>query len=176
MNRARRERAAAILLDRDGTLVVDVPYNGDASKVEAVPGARDALDRVRAAGIPMAIVSNQSGIARGLITMDDVEAVHRRVEELLGPIGLLFVCPHVEDDGCECRKPMPGLVKQAAEALGIPVERCAVIGDIGADVDAALAAGARPILVPTEVTKAEEVARAPEVAGSLDEAISILLV
>jgi histidinol-phosphate phosphatase family protein len=169
------ERPDAILLDRDGTLIVDVPDNGDPSRVEPMPGARDALDRVRASGIRMAVLSNQSGIARGLITMRDVETVHVRMEEMLGPIGPLFVCPHRPDDGCECRKPNPGLVTQAAEALGVRPDRCVLIGDIGADVRAALAAGARPILVPTEITRAEETATAPEVARSLTEAVTVLL-
>jgi histidinol-phosphate phosphatase family protein len=166
---------AAILLDRDGTLVVDVPHNGDPEKVRPIDGVRDALERVRAAGIPMAVVSNQSAIGRGVISVEDVEAVHRRTEELLGPIGPMFVCPHLPTDGCACRKPRPGLVRRAASALGVQPERCALIGDIGADVEAALAAGARPILVPTDVTRRDEVERAPEVASSLDEAVALLL-
>jgi histidinol-phosphate phosphatase family protein len=170
-----RERAAAILLDRDGTLIIDVPCNGDPAKVEPVPGARAALDRVRAAGVPMAIVSNQSGIARGLVTMEQVRAVHRRIEELVGPIGPLLVCPHLPDQGCSCRKPMPGLVERAAQTLDVPAERCVLIGDIGPDVEAAIAAGATPILVPTEITRREEIDSAPEVASSLDEAVRLAL-
>jgi D-glycero-D-manno-heptose 1,7-bisphosphate phosphatase len=145
----------AVLLDRDGTLVVDVPYNGDPARVEPVAGAREALGRLRAAGVALAVVSNQSGIARGLVSREQVDAVNRRVEELLGPLGPVFVCPHGPGDGCACRKPRPGLVLRAAEALGVAPEGCAMIGDIGADVDAARAAGARPVLVPTPVTRAE---------------------
>ncbi len=167
------ERPEAVLLDRDGTLVVDVPYNGDPSKVVPMPGAREALDRLRAEGVGLAIVSNQSGVARGLVTMAQVEAVNRRVEELLGPIGPAFVCPHGPADGCPCHKPRPGLVRRAARALGIPAGRCVVIGDTGGDVEAALAAGARPILVPNEITRREEVDAAPEVAGSLVDAVAL---
>jgi histidinol-phosphate phosphatase family protein len=174
-NDRRRERPAAILLDRDGTLVVDVPYNGDPSRVSPMPGAREALARVRAARVLTAVVSNQSAIGRGLLTMEQVEAVYGRLQEVLGPVGPLFVCPHVQEDGCDCRKPKPGLLRRAAETLGVPVEACALIGDIGADVEAALAAGARPILVPTSVTRPEEIARAPEVATSLHDAVSLLL-
>lgn len=166
---------AAVLLDRDGTLVLDVPYNGDPGRVRAVPTAAAALALLRAHGIPTAIVSNQSGIARGLLTRDQVIAVNARVEQLLGPLGPVFVCEHGPEDGCSCRKPRPGLVLQAAAALGVPPERCAVIGDIGADVGAALAAGARPVLVPTPVTRAEEVAAAPEVAPDLLTAVEMLL-
>ena len=99
--------------------------------------------------MPVAIVSNQSGIARGLSSPEDVLAVHGRMEALLGPLGPLEYCPHGPDDGCACRKPAPGLIRRAAARLGVDPSECAVIGDIGADVGAALAAGARPILVPT---------------------------
>ncbi|MFL6295735.1 MAG: HAD-IIIA family hydrolase [Actinomycetes bacterium] len=77
----------AVLFDRDGTLVVDVPYNGDPGKVVLVPGSRAAVDRVRAAGLATAVVSNQGAVGRGWITAAQVEAVNRRVEELLGPLG-----------------------------------------------------------------------------------------
>jgi histidinol-phosphate phosphatase family protein len=173
--RAPRPRPDAVLLDRDGTLIVNVPYNGDPSRVEPVPGARGALDRLRAAGLPLGVVSNQSGVARGLIAPDDVARVNRRVEELLGPLGPWAVCPHGRDDGCRCRKPAPGLILDAASRLGIAPERCAVIGDIGADVEAARAAGARAVLVPTPRTRAEEVAAAPEVAPDLEAAVELLI-
>jgi histidinol-phosphate phosphatase family protein len=166
---------AAVLFDRDGTLVVDVPYNGDPARVEPMPGARGALERLRAAGVPTAVVSNQSGVARGVLTMDQVAAVNRRLEELIGPLGPMMVCPHGPDEGCACRKPAPGLVLQAARALGVDPARCAVVGDIGADGEAGRAAGARAILVPTPRTRPEEVAAAPEVAADLDEAVERLL-
>jgi histidinol-phosphate phosphatase family protein len=173
--RVRAPRPDAVLLDRDGTLVVDVPYNADPARVRPMPGARRALDRLRAAGVPLAVVSNQSGIARGLLTAHEVAAVNRRVEELLGPIGPWLVCPHGPDDGCACRKPAPGLVLEAAARLGVAPERCAVVGDIGADVEAARAAGARAVLVPTPRTREEEVAAAPERAGDLEAAVDLLL-
>ncbi len=157
-------RPLAVLFDRDGTLVADVPYDGDPALVRAMPGARRALDRLRDAGVPTAVVSNQSGVALGRVTRRQVDAVNDRVQALLGPLGPFFVCEHAPDAGCRCRKPQPGLVLQAAAALGVPAARCAVIGDIGADVGAALAAGARPVLVPTAVTLPEEVAAAPETA------------
>ncbi|MBD0282898.1 MAG: HAD-IIIA family hydrolase [Thermoleophilaceae bacterium] len=175
----RAERAAArplaVLLDRDGTLIEDVPYNGDPRRVRPVPGARRAVERLRHAGVKLAVVSNQSGIGRGLIDERQVAAVNARVDELLGPLGPWLVCPHPPDAGCDCRKPGPGLVLRAAERLGVAPEHCAVIGDIGADVEAAMAAGARPVLVPTPRTRREEIAAAPEVAGSLAEAVDRLL-
>ena len=169
------DRPSAVLFDRDGTLVVDVPYNGDPAKVTPMPGAAQAMERLRAAGVPTAVVSNQSGIGRGLLTRAQVDAVNARVDELLGPLGPFFVCEHGPDDGCPCRKPAPGMVLDAARALGVPPSRCALVGDIAADVGAALAAGARPVLVPTSVTRAEEVADAPEVAPDLAAAVDLLL-
>jgi len=165
----------AVLLDRDGTLIRDVPYNGDPGRVVPMPGAAEALALLRRAGVRVAVVSNQSGVARGLLTREQVDAVHARVEELLGPFDGWFVCPHGPDDGCACRKPAPGLVKEAAAALGTEPERCALVGDIGSDVDAALAAGARPILVPTPQTLETEIAGAPEVARDLTDAIARIL-
>jgi HAD superfamily hydrolase (TIGR01662 family) len=168
-------RPAAVLFDRDGTLVRDVPYNGDPARVEPLPGAREALDRLRAEGVAVGVVSNQSGVGRGLVTMEQVEAVNRRVDDLLGPLAPWVVCPHAPDDGCACRKPAPGLIRRAAELLGVPPEQCAVVGDIGSDVDAARAAGARAVLVPTPRTRRDEVEAAPAVAGDLGEAVELLL-
>jgi histidinol-phosphate phosphatase family protein len=164
-----------VLFDRDGTLVRDVPYNGDPAKVEPMPGAKQALDRLRAEGIRIAVVSNQSGIARGLIDHDQVRAVNERVAELLGPFEGFYVCPHGPDDGCECRKPQPGLVKQALADTGVVPDRAVLVGDIGSDVDAATAAGIAAVLVPTPQTRRDEVATAPRVAPDLGHAVGLLL-
>lgn len=165
----------AVLVDRDGTLVDDVPYNGDPELVEPLPTVPRALDRLRAAGMPVAVITNQSGVGRGLLRPDQVAAVNRRVEELLGPLHGWFVCPHVPEDGCDCRKPQPGLIAKAAADLGVDPRRCVVIGDIGSDVAAAVAAGASPILVPRPATRPEEVAGAPLVVADLDAAVDHVL-
>jgi D-glycero-D-manno-heptose 1,7-bisphosphate phosphatase len=161
----------AVLFDRDGTLVFDVPYNGDPERVRPVPGARRALDSLRAKGIAVGVVTNQSGVARGLLTLDQVHAVNDRVERLLGPFDTWQVCPHGERDACPCRKPRPGMVLAASAALGVPVCRITVIGDIGRDVEAGRAAGARAILVPTAQTRREEIDAAPEVCSNLVDAV-----
>ena len=166
---------AAVLLDRDGTIVHDVPYNGDPELVRPMPGVQAALDRLRAAGIPIAVISNQSGIGRGLLTRDSVDAVNARVEQLLGPFEGWFVCPHTEDDGCACRKPAPGLVHRAAASLGVPARDCVVIGDIGSDITAAEAAGAVGILVPTPQTRQQEVAAAAVQADTFGDAVDLVL-
>jgi histidinol-phosphate phosphatase family protein len=165
----------AVLFDRDGTLVVDVPYNGDPERVVVMPGAREAVGRLRAAGVATAVVSNQSGVARGLLRVEQVEAVNRRVEELVGPLGPWLFCVHGPWEGCGCRKPAPGLIKAAAGALGVEPADCVVIGDVGSDLEAARAAGARAVLVPTAVTRAEEVAAAPVVAADLVAAVELVL-
>ncbi|WP_436970660.1 HAD-IIIA family hydrolase [Micromonospora avicenniae] len=164
-----------MLLDRDGTLVEDVPYNGDPEKVRPVAGARAALDRLRAAGLRLGVVTNQSGLARGLFTPAQMAAVHARVEMLLGPFDTWQVCPHDDEDACGCRKPAPGLVRAAARDLGTVPSRCVMVGDIGRDVTAALAAGAAGVLVPTPVTRPEEIAAAPWVAADLPAAVDEIL-
>lgn len=165
----------AVLFDRDGTLIVDVPDNGDPALVEPMPGAVAAVRRVRAAGLDAAVVSNQSGIGRGVLTPAQVEAVNTRVDELVGPFDVWVYCPHAEADACGCRKPAPGLVLRACHALGVTPAEVVVIGDIGADVAAARAAGARGVLVPTPVTRAQEVAAAETVAPDIRAAVDLVL-
>ncbi|GAA2416639.1 hypothetical protein GCM10010255_64260 [Streptomyces coeruleofuscus] len=165
----------AVLFDRDGTLVADVPYNGDPARVTPMPRAREAVEAVRAAGIPVGIVTNQSGVARGLLTPRQVEDVRLRVEELLGPFAVWAVCPHGPGEGCGCRKPAPGLVLAACRRLAVPPERTVVIGDIGADVEAARAAGARGVLVPTAATRPGETAAADTTVADLLAAVRIVL-
>ncbi|PGH47945.1 haloacid dehalogenase [Streptomyces sp. Ru87] len=165
----------AVLFDRDGTLVEDVPYNGDPALVRLMPEVRAALGLLRERGIATGVVSNQSGVARGLLSRNQVKAVQLRIEELLGPFGVWAVCPHGPAHGCRCRKPAPGLVYAACARLGVRPQDAVVIGDIGADVAAARAAGARAVLVPTPVTRREEIAGAPERAENLLSAVRAAL-
>jgi histidinol-phosphate phosphatase family protein len=177
--RVRRPTAttapAAVLFDRDGTLVHDVPYNGSPERVRPVEGAAEALVRLRSSGVRVGLVSNQSGVARGVITTADVEACHRRLQELVGPFDALRWCAHGPDEGCRCRKPEPGLVLGAASDLAVDPADVVVVGDIGSDVVAAVRAGARAVLVPTEVTRRDEVADAPVVAADIEEAVAMIL-
>jgi histidinol-phosphate phosphatase family protein len=173
--RAPRPRPRAILFDRDGTLVEDVPYNGDPARLRPVGGAEAALARVHATGLRTGVISNQSGVARGAISQAQVRRVMARLDALLGPFGAVEWCPHGPGDGCDCRKPAPGLVLRAAARLGVQPRECAVVGDIGADVEAARAAGARGVLVPTPRTLPEEIAAATEVAPDLPAAVALLL-
>ncbi|WP_432118095.1 D-glycero-alpha-D-manno-heptose-1,7-bisphosphate 7-phosphatase [Streptomyces sp. bgisy032] len=165
----------AVLFDRDGTLVEDVPYNGDPDRVRPLPGAREALGLLRDRGVRTGVVTNQSGVARGLITEADVRRVHHRLDELLGPFDVFAVCPHGPGDGCRCRKPEPGMVLWAAGRLCADPGALVVIGDIGADMEAARRAGAHGVLVPNAVTRAEEIAAADHVAPDLLTAVRALL-
>lgn len=159
MSTGSRPPVQAVLFDRDGTLVADVPYNGDPDRVRLLPGAARAVALARAAGLATAVVSNQSGIGRGLLTTAEVDAVNARADRLLGGLDTWLHCPHAPDAGCPCRKPRPGLVLTAAARLGVPPARCLVIGDIAADVEAAHAAGARAVLVPNPATAPDEITR-----------------
>ncbi|WP_433448106.1 HAD-IIIA family hydrolase [Streptomyces sp. CA-142005] len=150
---------SAVLFDRDGTLVEDVPYNGDPDRVRLLPGAEAAVALARSHGLATGVISNQSGIGRGLLTADDVHRVNERADALLGGLDTWVFCPHAPDAGCACRKPRPGLILTAAARLGVPPAACLVIGDIAADVLAARAAGAHGILVPNEATAPAEAAR-----------------
>jgi histidinol-phosphate phosphatase family protein len=154
-----------VLFDRDGTLVRNVPYNGRPELVEPMPEAAAATARLRRAGIRLGVVTNQSGVGQGMISAVQVEAVNRRVDELLGPFAAWAVCPHGPAEGCACRKPAPGLILRAAADLGADPWDCLVIGDIGADAEAACAAGARAILVPTAQTLPGEAAGVPAAPG-----------
>jgi histidinol-phosphate phosphatase family protein len=164
-----------VLFDRDGTLVRDFPYNGDPDWIRPIDGAAEALDRLRAHGIRLGVVMNQSAVARGLITQAQVEACNARLTELLGPFDTVQVCPHGPDDGCDCRKPAPGMVLAACAALGIDPARCVVIGDVAADIESAAAAGAVGILVPTPATRRQEVEAAARRADDLGQAVDDVL-
>ncbi|MGW0049282.1 D-glycero-alpha-D-manno-heptose-1,7-bisphosphate 7-phosphatase [Nocardia cyriacigeorgica] len=175
---APESRPAALLFDRDDTLIRDTGYIADPDLVEPLPGARAQLRRVRGAGVRTGIVSNQSGVASGRISLAQLAAVNARVEALLGPFDTWQICAHGRADGCRCRKPEPGLILGAAAELGVAPSRCVVIGDIGSDIEAALAAGARAVLVPTPRTRATETEHARRVAAvarDLTRAITLAL-
>ena len=134
----------ALLLDRDGTLIVDVGYPRDPALVEPLPGAIETL-RELGQRFALVIVSNQSGIGRGRITEAEAHAGHARVIELFAAGGVRFAgayyCPHAPDAGCACRKPQPGLIHDAARELGLDLAASVLVGDKPSDLEAGRAAG-----------------------------------
>ncbi|MDI1460686.1 HAD-IIIA family hydrolase [Catellatospora sp. KI3] len=165
----------AVLFDRDDTLIRDVPGISDPDLVEPMPGARAALDALRAAGLRLGVVTNQAAVGRGQTSAAALGAVNDRVERLLGPFDSWRVCCHVPADRCGCRKPAPGLVRAAARDLGVATVRCVVVGDIGSDLRAAAAAGATGLLVPTARTRPDETAAASYAVPDLAAAAAWIL-
>jgi len=142
-----------VLLDRDGTIMVDRHYLADPTGVELLPGAAAGLRRLRDLGLGLAVVTNQSGLARGLMTAEQVAAVNQRLRELLFAEGItldgIYLCPHAPEDRCFCRKPAIGLAMQAARDLGFDPAEAFVIGDKASDIVLARNLRARAILVRT---------------------------
>ena len=145
-----RAEARALFLDRDGTLIHDIGYPRDPNAVTLLPGAAQALGVARELGFKLVIVSNQSGVARGRVLPSEADAVQARVEALFAREGVrfdgAFFCFHGPDDACRCRKPAPGLILDAALALGIDRSRSIMIGDKPSDIEAGLAAGTRAVM------------------------------
>jgi histidinol-phosphate phosphatase family protein len=139
----------ALFLDRDGTLIVDVPYPSDPARVELIPGATAALRSLQETWA-LVVVSNQSGIGRGLITEAQAAAVHDRFVALFVAEGVQFArtyyCPHRPDAGCPCRKPSPGMLLDAARELGLDLTRSVMLGDKPSDVEAGRAAGCARVI------------------------------
>lgn len=180
--------APALFIDRDGTLIADAHYLADASRVQLLPGAAAAVANANAAQVPVVVVTNQSGIARGLITTSQYEAVRDRTNAMLRAGGAAVLatyhCPHWghPKELCECRKPGLGMYREAAAAYQLDLMRSAYIGDRWRDVQPALATGGIGILVPGIETPAADVEEARSalsarifMAEHILEAVSIAL-
>jgi histidinol-phosphate phosphatase family protein len=172
----------AVFLDRDGTIIADQDYPGDADRVVLLPGAAAAVARFNRAGLPVLVVTNQSGIGRGYITEAQFRAVQARMERLLEAEGArlddTLFCPHAPDRSppCTCRKPATGLYLQAARDRGIDLARSLYIGDRLRDVLPGLTLGGTTFLI--EGTEPDAVASPPEgvrVVASLAEATELAL-
>jgi len=149
-----RPAARLVLIDRDGVINRDsTQYIRSVEEWQPLPGSLEAIAELTRAGFAVAVVTNQSGVGRGFLTEATLGAIHAAmraaVEAAGGRIAGIFYCPHRPDEGCDCRKPRPGLLYRAADALGLAVAGAPFVGDKASDVEAARAAGARPILVGT---------------------------
>lgn len=184
---AMKERA--VFLDKDGTLIDDVPYNADPAKMRLSPGAAEGIRSLAEAGFRLFVVSNQSGVARGHFAEQDLSAVEDRLRTLMTEAGAkldgFYYCPHYPDGSvteysfvCDCRKPEPGMIVNAAREHAIDVAQSWLVGDILDDVEAGRRAGCRTILIDngheTEWRTTSE--RTPDhVAADLIEAAEVIL-
>src|SRR5579864_1861439 len=175
------ERPAVVLLDRDGVINRMRPdYVKRWEELELLPGAVEALARLTGAGCRLVVLTNQSAIGRGLLTGEQLDQIHERLDAVVaragGRIDAYLVCPHTPQDGCACRKPAPGLLLRARDELGIDLARAVLVGDQPSDLDAARAAGCRAILVdPDAGVLDRERLDGRVVAGSLMEATDLIL-
>ena len=169
-----------VLLDRDGTLIVEKNYLSDPDEVELIPGAAAALKRLQEANWGLCLLTNQSGIARGYFDERRLTEVHQRLAQLLTEFGVrldgIYVCPHGPDDQCDCRKPQPGLAQQAVAEHRFDPREAWVVGDKEADVGLGHAVGARSILVRSGYGKSHEAdTKADFVVDDLSAAADLIL-
>jgi D-glycero-D-manno-heptose 1,7-bisphosphate phosphatase len=154
----RRTLEKAIFLDKDGTLIPDIPYNADPELVSLSPYAGEALQSLQAAGFKLIVISNQSGVAKGYFNLEALRSINQRINFLLEPFDVViddfFYCPHFVSGSisefaydCDCRKPKPGLILDAANQLDINLSISWMIGDILNDCEAGNRAGCHTILL-----------------------------
>lgn len=169
-----------MFLDRDGVVVEDAHYLADPAGLRLLPGAGPALRRLRDAGWGLVLVTNQSGVARGLITLDGLAAIHHRLEGMLAAEGVqlngIYYCPHLPSAGdpqfaqeCGHRKPAPGMLLSAASDLGLRLSHSWMLGDRRSDCEAGVAAGCRTILIAagSPEVRGLRAADLPEAAGMI---------
>jgi D-glycero-D-manno-heptose 1,7-bisphosphate phosphatase len=171
-----------LLLDRDGTVIVDRHYLSNPANIMLEINAAEGLRMMIALGAIPVIITNQSGVGRGLFTHTEVDMVHLELDRILRAEGIniagYYSCPHIPEDNCPCRKPEPGLALQAAAELGLTLDDAVVIGDKMSDLGLAKAIGARGILVRTGKGKECDVAATTqrfEVADDLLAASGLLI-
>lgn len=173
----------AVFIDRDGTILVEKEYLADPAGVELTPDALDAMRSLRDAGFALVVVTNQSGIARGLYSLGQYRAVERRLNELFAEAGLAVdateFCPHHPDatGPCDCRKPATGMHRRAAAALGLDLAGSYYMGDKVTDILPAVELGGQGILVRTGYGRDHEAAvpRGTWVADDLRSAADLIL-
>lgn len=160
-----------VILDRDGTINEESDdYIKSAEEWHALPGSLEAIARLNRGGWRVVVASNQSGLGRGIFNPSDLLGIHRKIQDLLrthgGELDGFFFCPHHPDDDCQCRKPRPGMLIDISKRFQTSLANVPVIGDTEKDVNAARAAGARPMLVLTG--RGRTTHRALEKSGELE--------
>ena len=174
---AGKTRRGFVALDRDGTIIVERRYLSSPDQVELLPGAAAGLRAISELGLGLVVVTNQSAVGRGYFDLARLGEIHGRLRELLVAEGIdldgIYVCPHTPQDGCNCRKPLPGLLLQASRELAFDPARTVVIGDKPCDIELGRGVGATTILVRTGYGAEHEAAQAimpDHVADDLKEA------
>ena len=177
MQRVADKLAPAVFLDRDGTLMRDVDYCGDPKDVHVFPGASEALRKLKQAGYKLIIITNQSAIGRGFFNEAAYREVEREVARQLGEglIDATYFCPHSPQDGCECRKPQPGMIWRAVRDHNLDVNRSFLIGDKQSDLECGRKAGVKMILVRTGYWQQADSQLAEHLAKDLAHAADIIL-
>ena len=167
----------AVFIDRDGTIMEDRDYCSDPSEVKLFPGASEALRRLKSNGFKLVIITNQSGIGRGLFTLDQYRAVEAEVLGQLGAdlIDATYFCPHLPGQHCSCRKPATGMILEATREYQIDLSRSFLVGDKDVDIDCARSAGVRSIRVKTGPQRHTSDSTADWVAENLPAAVEIIL-
>jgi histidinol-phosphate phosphatase family protein len=165
----------AVFLDRDGTIIYDVGYPKDPEQIQLLPGVIEALNSLKKHRFKLIIVSNQSGIGRGILTLNEVEQINRHVVSILGKNGIsidaTYYCPHAPEERCSCRKPSPEMLLRAAKDLNLDLGRSFLIGDKLSDIEAGKRAGCKTILLRNNST-AEEIRTTPDfIASNWPEAL-----
>jgi histidinol-phosphate phosphatase family domain/HAD-superfamily hydrolase, subfamily IIIA len=142
-----------VLLDRDGTIMIDKGYQKDPALTELFPNALEGMKTLYDAGYGLVMVTNQSGIGRGYLSAADLEAVNASLGKIMAAEGVkfdgIYFCPHVPGDNCDCRKPQPGMVSQATRELHFDPRDAVVVGDRDCDIELGIASGTRTVLVRT---------------------------
>jgi D-glycero-D-manno-heptose 1,7-bisphosphate phosphatase len=154
MNESQTAEKRVVILDRDGTVVVDRHYLSEPAGLELLPGAAEGLRQLYERGHKLVVITNQSGVGRGLLSLQRLDEIHDRLREMVSAVGArlaeVYFCPHLPEDDCTCRKPRLGLLTRAASELGFNPANTIVIGDKLSDVEFGRRAGATTILIAAE--------------------------
>jgi D-glycero-D-manno-heptose 1,7-bisphosphate phosphatase len=160
-----------VLLDRDGTIVVDRAYLDNAAGLEFMPGAAEGLRLLYTQGYRLVVITNQSGIGRGKFSMERLQEMNARLTAMVREAGArlegIYFCPHTPADKCDCRKPAPGLIIQAASELNFDPKTAVVIGDKDSDIECGRRAGAATVLISAAKAASRTRIKADAVAADL---------
>ncbi len=165
-----------VFLDRDGTIVVERNYLTDPAAVALLPNAAAGIRRLNGLGLPVAVVTNQAAVGRGVLSLATLGEIHARLRLLLAEDGArvdgIFFCPHAPEEGCRCRKPATGLLEEAARALDGDLSRSLLVGDKASDIGAGRAAGCRTFLVRTGYGAGQTFAEGEEPDAVVDDLLA----